>query len=137
VKKILIALTLLILLFAGAWGFGKQRQAALREMVDRAASSCDPAALEQNGGSSFVSYAVLPDRTHTGFVNLPDGEKVKFWFRSHHLPPGKSYTRFDFNDGTRNYFEGSFCCEVMLPEVEVRSREELLEFLQRNEGKKP
>lgn len=136
-KKILIGLALVALLFAGSRLFRHPRQESLREVVDLAASTADPATLDLGGGSSFVSYRVLPDRTQTGFVNLPDGEKVKFWFRSHHLPPGKSYTRFDFNDGTRNYFEGYFCCEVMLPEAEVRSRAELLAFLQKNEGKKP
>lgn len=136
-KKILIGLVLVALLLAGSQLFWHQRQEALREVVDLAASAADPAALDLDGGSSFVSYKVLPDQTQAGFVNLPDGEKVKFWFRSHHLPPGKSYTRLDFKDGTRSYFEGYFCCEVMLPEAEVRSREDLLAFLQKNEGKDP
>ena len=70
--------------------------------LDPVAAAHDPATLEMSHSQDpLVRFAVLADRNHAGFVHLPDGEKVKFWFRSHHLPPGTSCTRFDFSDGSR------------------------------------
>ena len=70
-------------------------------------------------------------------MDLTGGEKLKFWFRSQHLPPGISYARFDFYDGSRRYFEGYFCCEVILPEDQIRTKADLLSLLERNQGKAP
>lgn len=109
----------------------------VRAAVDRTAVAHDPAAIAmKHQESPLVHFTVLPDLTHAGLVHLPDGEKVKFWFRSHHLS-GVSCTRFDFADGSREYFKGCFCCEVMLPEDKIRSKGDLMAFLQANHGTKP
>ena len=135
-KKIPSGLIFLTLLLAGTWGLGKRRENALREMVDRAASAHDPAVLELDHGDSLVVSKVLSDQTQAGLVKLPDGKPVKFWFRSHHLSPGTSYTRFDFADGGRAYMEGDFCCEVILPES-IRTERDLLTYIRERDGSKP
>jgi hypothetical protein len=134
-KKFLILVLLagLVLAIASFWpSLGSKPD------LDPVAAAHDPATLEMGPSQDpLVRFAVLADQNHAGFVTLPDGEKVKFWFRSHHLPPGTSYTRFDFSDGSRRYFEGYFCCEVMFPEMSIRSRGDLLAFLEEHEGAMP
>lgn len=135
-KKVLLLLLVigLAVLIGSRWP-GPWQQ--VQSQVDRTAAAHDPAAIGmEHQESPLVHYTVLPDRSHAGLVNLPDGEKVKFWFRSHHLA-GVSCTRFDFADGSREYFEGCFCCEVMLPEETIRSRGDLMAFLQANHGTEP
>ena len=114
------------------------RVGEVKSKLDQAASAHDPAAMKSaNQAGSLVRSNSFSDGTQAGLMKLPDGEKVKFWFRSHHLPPGISYTRFDFSDGSRRYIEGHFCCEVMLPEDEIRTKADLLSFLKKNHGSPP
>ena len=125
-KKIVIV-ALFLLLFAGiAWLFF-----SARFRVDVAALKYDP-----NTQKLSVTYPPLiratsiPGRIQTGLVTLADGETVKYWFISHHID-GPGCARFDFSDGTRRYIYGSyFCCEVQIPEDQVKTRQDLISFLE-------
>jgi hypothetical protein len=78
----------------------------------------------------LIQSTSLSSGLQTGIVSLPDGEKVKFWFVSHHVA-GLGCARFDFRDGTRRYMTGSyFCCEVQIPDQDVKNRSDLIAFIE-------
>lgn len=124
-KKLVILLA--IMLLAGAiWLVFRAR---IR--VDVAAMRYDPTAMVLHVTdpplirSTPQSYPV-----QTGLVDLPDGELVKFWFISHHVA-GPGCARFDFSDGTTRYMWGSsFCCEVQISGEKIKSRKDLIEFIE-------
>ncbi|RYD72449.1 MAG: hypothetical protein EOP84_23160 [Verrucomicrobiaceae bacterium] len=127
-KKLIIpgAIFLLVLLLTGA-GWLSFRA---RIMVDAAAKTNDPATMTlEITDPPLIRSDYRSDGAQTGLVTLPDGEVVKFWFVSHHTA-GPGCARFDFNDGTTRYMWGDyFCCEVQIPGEQVRSRKDLLAFI--------
>lgn len=102
-----------------------------RIKVDLAAMRYDPSTLKLNSTDGLlIQSTFISSGLQTGLVALPDGEKVKFWFVSHHVA-GPGCTRFDFGDGTRRYMTGSyFCCEVQIPVQAVRNRSDLIAFIE-------
>ena len=102
-----------------------------RIKVELAAMRHDPSALKLSSSyPPLIQSASISNDVQTGLVALPDGEKVKFWFVSHHIT-GPGCTRFDFSDGTRRYMMGSyFCCEVQIPVKDVKNRTELIAFIE-------
>ncbi len=102
-----------------------------RIQVELAAMRHDPSTLKLSSSyPPLIRSESISSGLQTGLVALPDGEKVKFWFVSHHVAsPG--CTRFDFSDGTRRYMMGSyFCCEVQIPVKDVKNRSELIAFIE-------
>ncbi|MES2658438.1 MAG: hypothetical protein V4689_07455 [Verrucomicrobiota bacterium] len=105
-----------------------------RIRVDLAAMKYDPTSQKLRGSyPPLIRSTANSDKSQTGLVTLSDGENVKFWFISHHVSdPG--CTRFDFRDGTHKYMRGSyFCCEVQIPEDEVRTRQDLITFIEKHD----
>ena len=98
---------------------------------DLAAMRYDPSSLTlRSTYPTLIQSTSMPDKIQTGMVALPDGEKVKFWFVSHHVV-GHGCTRFDFGDGTRRYMAGSyFCCEVQISGQDVKKRSDLIAFIE-------
>jgi hypothetical protein len=106
--------------------------------VDAAAARQDPATLTlDTGATGYVKRTILPSRVETGIITLGDGERVKYWFQSHHLGHDLGHTRFQYHDGTVDYLEGYFCCEVILPDEPPADRKELKQFIAANDGKSP
>ncbi|SMC58238.1 hypothetical protein [Moheibacter sediminis] len=62
-----------------------------------------------------------------GFILLKNGEKVKFWFLSHHLTSDDGGTIYEFQDGEQIFCEGTHCCEVQYFEFGKNKREELID----------
>ena len=94
-KKLIIFALLLALGFA--WFVFRARI-----KVDFAAMRHDPSELKLSSSyPPLIQSASISNGLQTGLVALPDGEKVKFWFVSHHIA-GPGCTRFDFRDGTRS-----------------------------------
>lgn len=104
-----------------------------RIRIDMAAMRYDPSALKLRlTYPNLIRSTLIPDHIQTGLVMLPDGENVKFWFISHHIT-GPGCVRFDFSDGTRKYIYGSyFCCEVQIPEGQVKNKRDLVDFIERH-----
>ena len=102
-----------------------------RIKVDLAAMRCDPSTLKMSSTyRPLIQSASISADLQAGLVTLPDGEKVKFWFVSHHVA-GPGCARFDFSDGTRRYMMGSyFCCEGQIPGEEVKNRNDLIAFIE-------
>ncbi len=83
------------------------------------------------------SAASLPNSIQTGFIHLDDGSRVKYWFISKHVQPGKGLTRFDFQDGQTSYLSGAFCCEVWVSDDAVKNKESLLNYIAQVDGSMP
>jgi hypothetical protein len=106
--------------------------------VDQAAATHDPAKMDLEGSSGpTMKWDVVPDGIQTGIVTLGDGERVKFWFKSHHRTGDLGCTRFEFADGSAAHLEGEFCCEVILPGEAVADRGTLQQFIAAKDGRKP
>jgi len=106
--------------------------------VDAAAAQHDPAKLKLwTSTYANVEEASLPSGVQLGIVPLGDGERVKFWFYSHHRGRDLGCTRFQYSDGSVDYLDGYFCCEVMLPGERLANRQALREFIAANDGEKP
>ena len=101
-----------------------------RITADFSAMRHDPSTLKLRGTyPPLIQSTSISSGLQTGIVALPDGEEVKFWFVSHHVA-GPGCTRFDFRDGTRRYMTGSyFCCEVQIPDQDVKNRSDLIAFI--------
>ena len=102
-----------------------------RLTADFSATRHDPSTLKLRVTyPPLIRSASISSGVQTGIVALPDGEEVKFWFVSHHVA-GPGCTRFDFDDGTRQYIYGSyFCCEVQIPADQVKTKQDLIAFLE-------
>jgi hypothetical protein len=122
-KKIVILA--LLLLASIVWLFFNAR---IR--VDIAAIRYDPNTQKLHPTSSpLIRSTSIPGNMETGLVTLSDGESVKYWFVSHHIA-GPGCARFDFSDGTSRYIYGSyFCCEVQIPDGQVKTKKDLISFL--------
>jgi len=106
--------------------------------VDAAAAKDDPAKLALEAKvTGYIESTRLPSNIETGIVTLGDGERVKFWFKSRHFDTDFGCTRFQYSDGSVDYLEGFFCCEVDLPGVRLADRKALREFIAANDGKEP
>jgi hypothetical protein len=125
-KKIVI---LALLLLAGiVWLFFNAR---IR--VDVAAMRYDPYTQKLRlTYPPLIRSTSIPGRMQTGLVTLSDGDSVKYWFVSHHIA-GPGCARFDFADGTSRYIYGSyFCCEVQIPDDQVKTKQDLITFLEKH-----
>ena len=106
--------------------------------VDAAAAQDDPAKLALEAKvTGYIESTRLPSNIETGIVTLGDGERVKFWFKSRHFDTDFGCTRFEYGDGSVDYLEGFFCCEMDLPGARLGNRKELREFIERNDGSEP
>jgi|GEM_PF-1559676 len=47
-----------------------------------------------------------------GFINLEDGQRIKFWFLTHHATSDIGGTVYEFSNGDRKFYAGYHCCEV-------------------------
>ena len=109
-----------------------------RKYLNEVSKQFDPAKLELNQG--FNTYV---RRTHTekgvelGYIVFADGDRAKFWFWSHHLSGDMGCTLFEFSDEKRIYMDGWFCCEVQLPETQLKSKAELKAFIHEHNGMSP
>jgi len=127
--KILVLLTT-ALAIAGCSSPSKSK-----EDVDAAAKTQDPAKLSlEAGGIPYGKRIILPSRIEAGILTLGDGEQVKYWFKSHHLGDDLGCTRFEYSDGSVDYLEGRFCCEVLLPDPRIADRNGLRKFIADNDG---
>ncbi len=101
-----------------------------QKYVEEASKQFDPARSElQQGFNSYVKMAWTKEGVEFGYIYLTNGDKVKYWFLSHHLSGDLGSTLFEFSDGERVYMDGGFCCEVQLPEKQLRDRQELEEVI--------
>ncbi|GAA5122380.1 hypothetical protein JIN84_09905 [Luteolibacter yonseiensis] len=132
-KKPLVIVSLLALC-AGSLLLKTRIGNSARTDVDLVARRLDPLSLElDHSYPPLIHSKQVSGDVQTGVVRLVGGENVKFWFIAHHRS-GSGCARFDFGDGTRKYMRGSyFCCEVRIPDQEVRSREDLLAFIERHD----
>ncbi len=89
------------------------------------------------GYNDYVRRAFLKDRTETGIIQLQDGTTSQYWFRSHHLVDDIGGTWFRMSDGTTTYMAGYFCCEVQLPEEQLKSLDDLKTFIRKHHGTSP
>ncbi|NJM38715.1 MAG: hypothetical protein HC845_13075 [Akkermansiaceae bacterium] len=104
-----------------------------RIRVDIAAMRYDPNTQKLHlTDPPLIRSTSIPGNMQTGLVTLSDGESVKYWFVSHHIA-GPGCARFDFSDGTKRYVYGSyFCCEVQIPDAQVKTKQDLITFLEKN-----
>src|SRR5690606_8176811 len=103
-----------------------------------AAKGQDPTTLSlEVGGVPYGERIILPSGIEAGILTLGDGEKVKYWFKSHHLGDDLGCTRFEYSDGSVDYLEGWFCCEVLLPDSKIADRNVLRKFIAKNDGISP
>lgn len=132
-KKKIALLGLLAVCVCAAWLF-----AAPRIRVDLAARGHDPSGMKLNDVALMhKSHASLPNGIQTGLIHLQDGGRVKYWFISKHVQPGKGLTRFDFKDGQIAYLSGTFCCEVWVSDDAAKNKESLLAYIARVDGSMP
>ena len=122
----------LVMLLSGCFSYPSK--APLKSMMQQH----DPArvTLEQ-GYNDYVHRAILEDGTEIGIIQIKDNSSSKFWFRSHHLVDDIGGTWFQMSDGTTSYMAGWFCCEVQLPEKQLKSLDELKEFICQHHGDNP
>ena len=119
-------------------GCSKSRSWRSRGEVDRVSVAWDPDKLELTKGfDSYVRYAFKVQDCQTGVIEMGDGERVKFWFVSHHRSRDWGCTKFVFADGTVRYLDGAFCCEVKLADERPKDRAALNAFLDTREGINP
>lgn len=98
----------------------------------------DPSTMDlEPGFNKYVDRAILADGTETGIIHCKDGSLSKFWFRSHHLCKDIGGTWFSMSDGKEVYMGGRFCCEVQLPDEQMKSLAELRKFIQEGDGLAP
>jgi len=78
-----------------------------------------------------------------GYLHLKNGEKIKFWFLSHHLVDDIGGTIYEFPNGEREFCSGMHCCEVQFYEFGGESLEELKnstnfrKYIKENDGIRP
>lgn len=98
----------------------------------------DPASLSlEPGYNDYVRRAILKDGTEVGIIQLHDRTTSQYWFRSHHLVDDIGGTWFRMSDGTTSYMAGWFCCEVQLPEAQLKSLGDLKAFIRKHHGTSP
>jgi len=98
----------------------------------------DPAKMElESAFNDCVRRASLEDGTEVGVIAFADGSSAKYWFRTHHRSEDIGGTWFEMSDGTKVYMAGYFCCEVQLPDEEIKSLAELKEFIKECDGSRP
>jgi hypothetical protein len=86
--------------------------------------------------NSYVQRA-FSENTEYGIINILDGSKVYYWFRSHHLMDDMGGTLFEFPDHKIYYMAGWFCCEAQFPDVPFKNLSELKEFILNHHGISP
>jgi len=130
-KHLFIFITFLMLASCGPRGTSKAG-------VDAAAAQDDPAKLAlEVKEAGYLESTRLPSNIEAGIITLGDGERVKFWFKSRHFDTDFGCTRFQYSDGSVDYMEGCFCCEVQLPSVRLANRQALKEYIAKNDGSEP
>ena len=106
--------------------------------LDEISKKYDPANLELNQGfNNYISRTHTPEGIEVGYILFSDGDKAKFWFRSHHHSNDKGCTLFELSNGERLYMDGLFCCEVQLPENQLKNNFELKGFIKKYNGISP
>jgi len=128
--------TMLLLMAVLICGCGRSERS--RKSVDRASVASDPEKLALvKGFNSYVRVAREVRDCEVGVIELGDGERVKYWFVSHHQSHDWGCTKFLFADGTVRYLDGAFCCEVQLADAQPKDRAGLNAFLDTREGINP
>lgn len=107
--------------------------------LKRISKRVDPATLRlEPGHVPFISHTILDDGTEVGIITMKNGSTAKYWFRSHHLDSGSiGGTWFAFDDGTRLYMSGYFCCNVDLPGGQPSEPDDLKRFIWKHHGTSP
>jgi len=109
-----------------------------KKAVDVAAETYSPSSMKLEAGfNDYVQRTRLPSGIELGLITLQDGERVKYWFISHHLTDDMGCTRFDFLDGSSTYLHGWSCCELELPKDQLSDRQALLSFISNKDGISP
>lgn len=88
------------------------------------------------GYNSYVQRA-FSEQTEYGIINISDGSKVWYWFRSHHLTDDMGGTLFEFPDHQFYYMAGWFCCEAQFPDAPFKNLSELKGFIRNHHGVSP
>jgi hypothetical protein len=134
-KYILIA-ALTAVIVAGATYSLKPNKT--KELLDNISRHNDPGRLKlENGFNSYVKRAFINDGTEVGVISLSNGSKVKYWFKSHHLTGDIGGTMFEFNNSRRIFMAGYFCCELQLPDNQIKNESELKSFINKYDGESP
>jgi hypothetical protein len=112
------------------------------ELELRYARHCFPAgwAPSPSGWSAGEIRVVSAGRNavQVGDVQLSTGEKVAYWFLSHHQTGDLGGTLFERPDGSTRFVEGYFCCEVMfLDESALTDRRTFEQALDAMDGVSP
>lgn len=127
-----------VLLLMAVLVCGCARRERSRSRVDRASVTWEPEKLELvKGFNSYVRVGKDVRDCEVGVIQIANGERVKFWFVSHHQSHDWGCTKFLFSDGTVRYLDGAFCCEVQLASEQPKDRAGLNAFLDTREGINP
>lgn len=87
------------------------------------------------GYNEYVHRAFLKEeKIECGRIGFADGDYADYWFQSHHMTDDAGYTLFAFSDGKEKVMEGWFCCEVQLPEEQLKNKNELMLFIAKHHG---
>lgn len=78
-----------------------------------------------------------------GYLHLYNGEKIKFWFLSHHLVDDIGGTIYEFPNGERVFCSGMHCCEVQFYEYgngpldELKNSQNFRKYIKEHNGLRP
>lgn len=86
-----------------------------------------------------VRRAFTKEGIEYGIITLQNGEKIKYWFESHHMSKDQmGGTLFEMPDGELVFIRGYFCCEVQLPKNgRFENSKEFLEEMKKVDGVEP
>ena len=92
----------------------------------------------EDGYNEYVRRAFLmEEKIECGRIRFADSDYADYWFQSHHMTDDAGYTLFTFSDGKDKTMEGWFCCEVQLPEEQLKDKNELMAFIAEHDGFQP
>lgn len=138
IQKIFIGLGILVLGIVLFFSFRKsESQKILESKLEK--YEYDFTKLEQvhdnleSNRDSLIQY---------GFLHLKNGEKIKFWFLSHHMVDDIGGTIYEFPNGEREFCSGMHCCEVQFYEYneerdELKNSHNFRKYIQENSGIRP
>ncbi len=141
--KFLIALPFLLALLIGIgagvfYAYHRYKISENRDRLIQASKENDPSRFKlMDGSNHYIRRMSLSGGIECGIVTMKNGEEVKYWFLSHHGSGDLGHARFEFPGGRVRMMTGYFCCEVMFPQDDFESVEELDAFLAGVDGKGP
>ena len=90
------------------------------------------------GYNEYVRRAFLQEeKIECGRIRFADGDYADYWFQSHHMTDDAGYTLFAYSEGKEKVMEGLFCCEMQLPEEQLKNKNELKAFIAEHDGFQP